>query len=171
MNELPAPVPGLDEPLGLLAACHERILTHCKLLGRIVEHHAHGELGPAVHGACAQVIRYFSTAARHHHEDEEQDLFPLLINKEPALDGLLQRLHTEHGVLDAAWSRLSPMLGEPEKFTTDEFRTRVVAFCTAFENHIALENTELLPVARSLLAVTDLAPLGRSMARRRGVSL
>jgi hemerythrin-like domain-containing protein len=171
MSELPSPAPGFDDPLGLLAACHERIQTHCKLLGRIVEHHAHGELGPAVHGACAQVTRYFTTAAVHHHEDEEHDLFPMLLQTRPELDALVTRLRDEHDRLEALWESLAPAMAKPEDVETADLAARVASFRAAYENHIALENTELLPAARERLGEDDIARLGKAMANRRGVPL
>lgn len=171
MTELPGTAPNFYDPLGLLAACHDRILTHCKLLGRIVEHHARGELGPAVHGACAQVARYFTTAAGQHHEDEEHDLFPMLVQARPGLQPLITRLRAEHGRLEALWENLAPALARPEDLNTADLAARVTAFRSAYENHIALENTELIPVAREQLGKDDLARLGKAMASRRGVPL
>jgi hemerythrin-like domain-containing protein len=171
MNELPGIAPSFDDPLGLLAVCHERILTHCKLLGRIVEHHARGELGAAVHGACAQATRYFTTAAVHHHEDEEQDLFPRLLRARAGLAPLIARLREEHQRLETAWKNLAPALAEPEAFDTADFLRRVGEFRAAYEAHVALENSELLPVARSLIGDDDLAALGQAMAHRRGVPI
>jgi hemerythrin-like domain-containing protein len=168
---LPGTAPGLDNPLGLLAACHERILTHCKLLGRIVEHHARGELGPAVHGACAQVARYFTTAAVHHHEDEEHDLFPVLLQTRPDLEPLITRLRAEHDRLEALWENLAPALAKPEEITAADLAARVSAFRSAYESHVLLENTELIPAAHEQLGKDELAVLGQAMASRRGVVL
>lgn len=169
--EFPAPAPGFDDPLGLLAACHERILTHCRLLERIVEHHARGELGPAVLGACAQVVRYFTTAARHHHEDEEQDLFPRLRAIDPALTDTLARLEAEHVRLAAAWTLLERQLAVPAQAGNSEMRESAETFCAAYRAHIDRENSVLLPAARAQLSPHDLARLAVAMALRRGVTL
>jgi hemerythrin-like domain-containing protein len=171
MTELPGAIPSFEDPLGLLAACHDRILTHCKLLGRIAEHHARGELGAAVHGACAQVTRYFTTAAVHHHEDEEHDLFPLLLRARADMAPLVTRLREEHARLEAVWKNLAPALAEPEAFDTADFHRRVGEFRAAYEAHIALENSELIPAARALIGKDDLVNIGKAMANRRGVPL
>jgi len=38
MQLMPKPAPGFDDPLGLLRACHERILGHCDTLERLESH-------------------------------------------------------------------------------------------------------------------------------------
>lgn len=74
-----APAVGFEVPLEMLAACHGRVQHQCKTLLRLVTHlQTHGADRPAQEAANA-VMRYFDTAARHHHEDEEQDLFPALL--------------------------------------------------------------------------------------------
>jgi hemerythrin-like domain-containing protein len=171
MSDFPSPAPDFHDPLGLLAACHDRILTHCKLLGRIAEHHARGELGASVRGACAQVTRYFTTASVHHHEDEEHDLFPLLLRARPDLAPLVTRLREEHKRLEAVWKNLAPALADPESYATADFHRRVDEFRAAYENHVALENADLIPAAQKLLGKDDLARLGQAMAHRRGVPL
>ncbi len=36
MQLMPKPAPGFDDPLGLLRACHERILGHCRICDNTV---------------------------------------------------------------------------------------------------------------------------------------
>jgi hypothetical protein len=43
-NRLTDDLPGFDDPLALLRACHEKILTHCDLLEGLVAHMV--EAGP-----------------------------------------------------------------------------------------------------------------------------
>jgi hemerythrin-like domain-containing protein len=107
----------------------------------------------------------------HHHEDEEHDLFPRLIGLRPELEPLIARLRGEHEALQNLWNDLAPALAQPETVGTNDLAARVAAVCRAYENHIALENSELLPAARQLIGKDDLASLGKAMAHRRGVPL
>ena len=50
-NGLPEQLPGFDDPLGLLRACHDRMLAHCELLESLAE-------SPDSKVA-QQVLRYF----------------------------------------------------------------------------------------------------------------
>jgi len=79
MNESLIPeLPDFDDPLGVLRACHERMLAQCNTLQGLVTHVAHNGVDDEARSAIGNVIHYFTTSALHHHQDEEQDLFPLL---------------------------------------------------------------------------------------------
>ena len=71
--------PDFSDPLGLLKACHQRMLGFCDLLEKIIEHIKEHGVDADVNQSAQKVHRYFSSAAMFHHMDEEQDLFPLLI--------------------------------------------------------------------------------------------
>jgi hypothetical protein len=67
--------------------------------------------------AAKGVIRYFTTAALHHPADEEDDLFPALIEAMAGSDAvclrtLTESLRCEHRVLAAHWRHLQPLLGK-----------------------------------------------------------
>ena len=64
-NGLPDELPGFDDPIALLRACHNKILVHCDLL--------EGLLDTPDQAVAAQVHRYFSTSAPLHHRDEVAD--------------------------------------------------------------------------------------------------
>lgn len=167
---LPAPAPGFDDPLAMLAACHERILRQCATLEKLADHLRTAGLTPEARTAAAEVHRYFATAGRHHHEDEEQDLFPLL-RGDPGLADLLATLSAEHVRMEALWRALAPRLAAPETIRDVEaFAGQVAEFNALYAAHIARENAELLPRAARLLPPTVLAVLGARMAARRGVT-
>jgi hemerythrin-like domain-containing protein len=83
MNEmgLPETLPGFDQPLALLKACHTKILAHCDLLEELLANLADAGRDEDVRSAARRAVTYFSTGARLHHQDEETDLFPLLIRQ------------------------------------------------------------------------------------------
>jgi len=162
--------PDFSDPLGLLAACHERIRGHCGLLQRMLlwlpEHGADGEM----QGAARQVTRYFGTAAPHHHADEEEDLFPLLA-ADAGLADLIAHLGREHTRLDALWADLAPRLECLARGEVPEgLAAAVEAFTAAYGAHIDCEDAQILPAARRRLDQAQLGALGRAMARRRGVT-
>jgi len=161
-NGLPEQLPGFDDPIGLLRACHKKMLLHCDLLEGLL---ANPE--PAV---AQQVQRYFSTNAVTHHHDEEEDLFPRLNRQSMKLADLVHRLKLDHVELDRLWAvisaglrRLPQALGEPA------FAEAVQAFCRLSREHIGRENTEFLPLAASSLSSAALGDIGEAMAARRGV--
>lgn len=168
---LPAPAPGLDQPLAMLRACHERIQRQCATLTKLAAHLRSDGLTPAARQAAADVYRYFSTAGRHHHEDEEQDLFPRL-RGQPDLTELLVALASDHRRMEALWAKLAPLLNAPETISdVDGFERLVAEFTALYAAHIARENSELLPRAEQRLSQDELRELAMRMAARRGVRL
>jgi hemerythrin-like domain-containing protein len=164
------PAPTFDDPLGMLAACHERIAAQCVLLEKLVRHVGmHGADAQAVQAA-RTVLRYFDTAGQHHHQDEEQDLFPqLLASADPAAAPLISRILAEHRALEENWQTLRPRLLALAESASAQLDAQVVArFNAGYLAHIALENAELLPLAEGLLDAAQRATLGRRMAARRG---
>jgi hemerythrin-like domain-containing protein len=163
-------IPDFRDPLGVLRACHDRMLANCDILQKLPEHLATSGADDEARKAIAGIVRYFSTSAVHHHQDEEQDLFPYLNRQSLKLADLVYRLKQEHKVLDRLWQELLPGLKKPDSLVEDgEFASRVTAFCDAYRAHIAIENGELLAMAQHILSQRQLEDLGKAMARRRGL--
>lgn len=170
-----AVAPSFDAPLAMLAECHRRVERQCATLARLVPHlAAHGSDAPARDAAQA-VLRYFDTAAVHHHADEEQDLFPALIEAMAGSDAVClrqmsERVRTDHHALDRRWAALRRTLqtvagGEPARLDAAE----VQGFADAYAGHIAFEEAEVLPMAERLLDPSALQRIGDAMRRRRGL--
>jgi hemerythrin-like domain-containing protein len=159
----------------MLGACHTRVEKQCRTLERLIPHlHQHGCDADAREAATA-VMRYFDTAAVHHHADEEEDLFPALEEAMAGSDAVCIRdlcrlLRSEHRALEQRWQDLRTALqamaeGQSAELSAD----RVSAFISAYRQHIAREDSELIPMARRLLGESALADMGRAMALRRGL--
>lgn len=169
LNSLtPTPAAAFDMPLAVLTACHERILRFCDMLERMVEHiESHGvdlqakETAKIIH-------RYFSTAGKHHHEDEEEDLFPLLLDHDRQLQIFIDTLTSTHDQLDQYWARLQSTLLNLDTVNIELLRQEITNFVTLNREHVQLENRELLPRAATLLTMTEQEVLGKAMAKRRG---
>ena len=169
MSLLGEAAPDFDDPLGLLAACHGRMRSFCDLLERLPAWIAqHGIDTEAVAGA-QRVLRYFDVAAPLHHADEEQDLFPLLA-AQPDAATLIERLLAEHAHLERNWDRLAAELRPlvaADATAGPGLQAAIDAFCSAYRAHIALEDTQLLPLAHARLQAGQLRAMGRHMAQRR----
>ncbi|MEO8305420.1 MAG: hemerythrin domain-containing protein [Betaproteobacteria bacterium] len=170
-----APGAGFDAPLEMLADCHKRILAQCATLRRLAAHGAMTGADEAARTAAHNVIRYFDGAGRHHHEDEEQDLFPALIESMAGSDPicirqLVDALTHEHRELDLRWRTLRTWLVSVEAGNALAHQQgEVDLFIDRYERHIAREEQELLPMAARLLESTALDRIGQSMRQRRGV--
>ena len=169
---LAGPAPDYTDPLGLLSACHRRMLGFCDLLARIQPHLATRGVDEEAMDATRRIIHYFDTAATLHHLDEEQDLFPLLTDQ-PTLAPLLEHLQAEHRELESRWQTLASQLRHilEDTIEAEAFEDAVKLFCDACREHIDREETQLLPTARACLHSQELQRLGRAMAARRGLSV
>lgn len=166
--------PSFDEPIEMLKACHERIAAQCETLEKLVAHlPLHGPDLQAQQAA-RNVMRYFDVAGPHHHADEEQDLFPMLIDIDDRMDSPIREritaLRDEHRSLDAAWARLRTVLAdiaEEKRVPLDE--ELVAAFVGAYRSHIAQEERDILPFAQAHLDERQRARLSEAMVARRTV--
>lgn len=168
-----APAVGFEVPLEMLAACHGRVQQQCETLLRLVTHlQTHGADRPAQEAASA-VMRYFDTAARHHHEDEEQDLFPALMASMAGSDAVCLReltasLCSDHRRLEQRWAALRQRLlhlAEGDAATLAD--ADVPGFVQLYEQHMAREEAELLPMGARLLSDAELDRIGLAMRHRR----
>jgi hemerythrin-like domain-containing protein len=170
----PSPAAGFDHPLEILDACHQRVRRHCALLRRLAQHVLTRGADAEARQAAQSILRYFNEAAHNHHLDEEQDLFPAL---EEATSGqerlevatLLKQLRSEHHALEAMWRRMRTKLEDVQSGRSESLtEASACNLGEAYQQHISLEEAQLLPIARRLLGQEDLARLGASMAARRG---
>ncbi len=164
-----APAPSFDDPLEMLLACHGRIQAQCATLLKLLAHLPVYGCDTQAQQAARAILRYFDTAGRHHHDDEEKDLFPLLLaTSSDETHALVACLLNEHKVMDAAWQHLRSYLTELANGKSAALDAGAAEhFIGAYDRHIALENSQLLPLANKLLTATQLETLGRSMAARR----
>lgn len=178
---MPTPIPGFstpssgaDAPLELLSTCHERAGRQCATLKRLVPHLAANGTDEQARTAANNVMRYFDVSARDHHADEEQDLFPALLEAMAGSDAVCIREMTEaltadHRAHEAMWQPLREVLvrvaaGEMALLDAEQ----VEAFTTEYARHIEREEGELLPMAARLLGDAQMEMLGRAMRARRG---
>ena len=170
----PATAAGFDHPIDILDGCHQRIRRHCELIGRLAEHLAAKGADAEARRAARSIVRFFETAGANHHRDEEDDLFPTLERIAPSLElnavrDLVHRLRKDHRKLDGLWLQMRVRLGEVAAGDPVRIDPKAAAaFALAYYRHIALEEAELLPLARRLLDASLVERLGDRMARRRG---
>lgn len=161
--------PSFDDPLHMLRACHGKILRQCDTLQKMQSHQQQHGCDEQIQQAAAGILRYFDTAGQFHHQDEEADLFPALRCAVGMDTRLLDRLLAQHVDMLAAWDALRPVLVELAAGKQAALEATLTnAFISRYTGHIAIENTELLPMAAALLTPQQRDGIGRNMAERRG---
>jgi hemerythrin-like domain-containing protein len=172
---LKKPAPSFDEPLEMLAACHERIEAQLATLERLGPHLEKQGCDPEAKAAAQAVLRYFDTSGKFHHEDEDHDLFPLLraraaLAGRPEVAAAIDELEREHETMEGQWTRLRARLvavaaGEARLDPED-----VARFAWLYRRHMDREATAVLPFARETLDPAQRALLGERMAARRKIA-
>ena len=106
-----SPAVGLDQPLEILEACHERVKNHCQILQRLSAHLKVAGIDDQAILASKNLLRYFEIAAKNHHEDEENNLFPMLLESMAGSDAIcineiINILKEEHILLEKIWQSI-----------------------------------------------------------------
>jgi pyridoxamine 5'-phosphate oxidase len=164
--------PDFSRPIAVLKACHERMRAECEKLRQLGEHVQRHGCDDRARETAASVIRYFDTAARTHHEDEEEDLLPRMMtaatmSRGSSLTRMVADIATEHREMDRSWTELRAALQEVlANQPLDPLQ--VDRFIKLYRAHIAMEESNLYPLAEMLLSRQDLADIGANMSQRRG---
>lgn len=171
--------PTFAEPLALLSDCHRRVEYFLNLLERLGQTAGDVPLSAAEREALMVGLRYFREAAPRHTADEESSLFPRLRQSgHPQAATVLARidaLETDHAtaapdhdlVEDCGREWLAAGCLPAER--REVFRLAVLRLQALYRPHIALEDSEVFPLAAEILSAADLREVGAEMAQRRGV--
>lgn len=155
------------EPADALAACHSRIRMYTEGLRRLCALPSLKD--PQVPPAAAQAYRYFSEGLPLHAKDEDLSLGPRLLRIAPHAAPLLDRLASEHRLIDDALELLLPLLqqlSEGEEVEAEALRSASLSLSDVLIPHIELEERELFPLC-SQLSPEEKATFGRELIARR----
>lgn len=175
-----APQHGFDQPLGLLSDCHRRIERFLDAILRTVEASTDGALAPGARPGLETALRYFREAAPRHTADEEDSLFPrvLAASDDPraaAAAAVIARLSAQHEAADAMHGAVDRLArrwvadGRLPERDLAQLRVWVLRLRAIYEEHIAVEDHNLFPLAARVLDHRALTQVGREMAQRRGL--
>jgi hypothetical protein len=163
-----------DTPLALLGDFHGIMRSHARGLCELADRcEAPGFPTREDRYLARAVVRCFDEAALRHHRDEEEDLFPALVNAAPAgelnaVRDLLFRLRRDHRRLEAQWAPLARMVAAiAQGQRMPLVAAHAAEFACTLERHLDTEDTQLLPLARRLLNTRLAGFVGERMARRR----
>jgi hemerythrin-like domain-containing protein len=167
-----------SNPLGLLSDCHRRIEHFLDVLVRVSAKGKDAPFLPQERAALEKALAYFRNSAPKHTADEEESLFPRLRESRDAQSSLdcLRDLESDHqaaardhAIVDSLgqlWL-VQGVLAEPQIRKMSQALERLSA---TYKRHIAIEDTELFPLAARVFPHEQLSDVGREMAERRGVT-
>ncbi|UGA39749.1 hemerythrin domain-containing protein [Chromobacterium haemolyticum] len=76
-----AAAPSFEQPLEMLQACHDKIRRFCDQLDQLPSYIEQHGVDEAARNTIDGLVRYFDLAGPAHHSDEEDELFPLILER------------------------------------------------------------------------------------------
>lgn len=167
--------PSIAAPLEMLEDFHQVMRRHARALCALADCcEAPGFPSHEQRETALAIVRCFDEAAHRHHRDEEEDVFPAMVKAVPsdelnALRDLLFRLRRDHRQLEAQWAPLSRMIAAiAQGHRTPLLPAHAAEFAATLERHLALEDSQLWPLARRLVDKRLTEHVALRMAWRRG---
>ena len=99
---------------------------------------------------------------RYHHPKENKYLFPALLERHPKSTNIIEQLGKQHGQGEKLLSNVAKALSAFEflgQAGFSRFRDAVQEYIDFERNHIHLEETEILPLAKQHLTASDWLPI------------
>ena len=94
------------------------------------------------------------------------------VNRGSRLTRMLADIATEHRMMDKVWIELRAVLQEISAGEATQLDPlNVDRFIKLYKTHIALEESNVFPLAEMLLSGNDIAEISSSMVRRRGITV
>lgn len=142
-------------PVDAFSDCHAGILAGLRLFAGLP---ALQEAAQRARRIAAQTVALMDDSVLRHHADEEQGLFPAVLDSaQPGeergrVQSLVLRLAAQHRELEALWKALRTgtlRTAAGKDSVLDEPAVR--GFVDRYRDHAALEEREFLPLAREIL--------------------
>ncbi|MBK7059128.1 MAG: hemerythrin domain-containing protein [Rubrivivax sp.] len=147
-----SPAPSLPR-FETLDRTHAQTLDMLAQFDRLLRHV--DDNGPdAIARASAQAIHdFFGASARQHHAEEEQFVFPPLLDSDDAeLVQHVRRLQQGHGWLEEDWLQLAPQIEAIANgynwYDLTMLRNALPVFTALYHEHIGLEESLIYPEAK-----------------------
>ena len=164
--------PASDNAVGQFSHAHVGILMQLDRLSTLP-----ALLAPArmAQDTAKRVVDFFREAVFEHHKDEEEALFPALLESAHAgeerqrVNTLVDALTAEHREIEGLWRQLEPELKHVAQGRSYHINAPVLDdLVSRYQAHAQVEETQLLPLADTILGRhgNHMAALGLSLHMR-----
>jgi len=162
------PVTDFSDGLVALKAYHEDFLGRGKPLLQLVFDLKNKGMNEVYANQCMNTYCHYEYANHLHHQDEEQALFPLLVNHSALIDGMIERLMLDHEEIEKAWSLLAVQLKQPEAIKDFAgLQVLAIEFEKLQREHLTREDEDFSPQVKAILSNEQRAQVGAKMAELR----
>ncbi len=120
---------------------------------------------------CMAMYCHYAHATHLHHKDEEEALFPLLVNQSSLVIGMIERLMMDHEEIEALWEQLAKQLTHPETLTNfDYLLHQTTEFEKILREHLTREDEDFSPIIQKILTTEQRKQAGQKMAELRNLA-
>lgn len=165
------------DPIGLLKDCHRRIERFLEVLLNVAERRRGDALTTEERSAMENALNYFHDAAPRHTQDEEDSLFPRVMDRAGAADpvalAIIAELEDGHERANGAHEQVERLgrewiaRGTLPAAAGQQMLELLCDLREFYQEHIATEDNQLFPLAGRMLDEKELAEVGREMRARR----
>lgn len=158
------------ETLAVIEQEHEALSAMLRSMHLLLAMAQHQQRAPDFDVLRAMLFYVDEFPERLHHPKESELLFPRLRERAPEIAPLLDRLdrdheHGERAIRDLEHALIGyEMMGESRR---DRFEQALARYTDFYLRHMALEESEVLPVARRVLTEADWLDLDAAFAANR----
>ncbi len=129
-------------------------------------------MNEALANQCMDMYCHYSHATHLHHKDEEEALFPTLVDQSSLIIGMMERLIMDHEEIEESWAKLSTRLSNPKQITNfDHFLHLTVEFEKILRDHLMREDEDFAPLIKKTLSTEKMKQVGKKMANLRHLEL
>jgi pyridoxamine 5'-phosphate oxidase len=165
---------GYDRPIAMLRDCHRRI-RHFVAILRQVAHHAKGyQPNEDQQAAVLAALRYFRTSGPLHTQDEEQSLFPRLLQRASTeVIATINQLELEHREAEELHRRIEELYQNwmsefgLNSIEEEELISATDALEAFYLRHTEIEENVAFSAAETLLNGSEQGTIGEEFAARR----
>ncbi|WP_458688727.1 hemerythrin domain-containing protein [Nocardia tengchongensis] len=145
-----------------MVVVHNAFRRHFRALPALVAGVAAGDVERA--RLLTGFLEELNTGLHSHHTGEDELIWPLLLERAPAASALILRLEEQHERIAELSTRA---LRDAAEFATvaepaarDRFAAAATALAAALDEHLAEEETRILPVVQDVMTVPEWRALG-----------
>lgn len=168
----PTPEVDADQPINRFAHCHAGIVGHLEAFGELPALLAPVQRARQI---AEDMLGFFRSAAFEHHQEEEQELFPVVLqharpgDERDIVRQMIDALTREHRDIERQWKTLEPQLkklarGQPVDIDPQD----IIQLVAQYKAHAHFEELEFLPLSEKILGrnANHMAALGLSLHMR-----
>jgi len=158
------PATDFSNGLQVLKTYHEDFLARGARFIELAKNIQQQGMTEALANDCMDMYCHYSHATHLHHKDEEEALFPILIEQSSLVLGMIERLMLDHEEIEESWNKLAKQLINPENITNyDYLLHQTTEFEQILREHLTREDEDFSPLVKKILSEEQMQQIGQKM--------